>query len=184
MDGLKTKQIILIAVGVLAIGLILGGAFFVGRQSTKEEPIPTPTQSPTATPTSDVTPSPSLTPTKAPTSTPTNTPLPTPTTTPGVINIETSVSPTSSNTCNQAFEFKAKIYTNAAMTVKYKWLRSDNATAAEQTLTYDASGMKEVTTSWTLGQTSGNTYNGWQRIEITSPGSALSNKAEFSLSCP
>lgn len=192
MEGLKTKQIILIAIGVLAVGLVLGGAFFIGQQSAKEQPIPTPTQSPTATPTSNVTPSPSLTPTKTPTntptkkptSTPTNTPQPTSTPTPGVINIEASVSPTSSNTCNQLFEFKAKIYTNAAMTVKYKWLRSDNASASEQTLTYDASGMKEVTTSWTLGQTSGNTYNGWQRIEITSPGSALSNKAEFSLSCP
>jgi len=71
------------------------------------------------------------------------------------------------------------------MTVKYKWLRSDGAGAPEQTLTYTEAGMQTVNDSWTRGPLApGSSTSGWERIEITSPGSALSNKAEFTLSCP
>ncbi len=183
---MNTKQITLIAAGVLGAGILLGGAFVLGRQTAEPTPTPTPTVTETPTPTEEVTPSPLLSPTKSPTATPTKKPTApaTPTPTPGVVNIEASVTPTASNTCDQKFTFSAKIYTNAAMTVKYKWVRSDNATSSEQTLTYSGAGNQTVTEDWTLGQTSGNTYNGWERIEITSPGSALGNKAEFTLTCP
>lgn len=185
------KKILFIVLGVFVLALVAGGAYVAGKQ-TGATPTPTPTAMQAPTPTSELSPTPSLTqtksptttPTKKPTSTPTKTPTPSPTTTPGVVNIEANVTPTTSNECNKKFTFTAKIYTNAAMTVKYKWVRSDNASGTEQTLTYDSAGMKEVTTDWTLGQASGSTYNGWERIEITSPGTALSNKAEFTLSCP
>ena len=180
---------------VLVVGLIIGGIFFaVGlRRNAAPAATPTPTPSAIATPSLIVTETPASTPTKAPTPTMTkkptptqsNTPVPTPTPTPGVINIETSVTPTTSTLCTQQFTFTAKIYTNGAMTVKYKWLRSDVSSPSEQTLTYTGAGMQTVTTEWTRGPIdSGTSVTGWERIEITSPGSALSNKAEFTLTCP
>ena len=190
------KKIIYIVAGIIAILLIAFVAFMFGKNQSgtnvPAEITPTPTIETLVSPTLDVTASPSVTPTKSVTSTPTKkptatpsvTPTPSPTPTPGVVNIEASVSPKTSSSCTQKFTFTAKIYTNAAATVKYKWLRSDNATSAEQTLTYTEAGMQTVTTEWTLGQASGSTYNGWERIEITSPGSALGNKAEYTLSCP
>jgi len=190
------KKIIYIIAGIIAILLITFGAFMFGKKQsgtgTAAETTPTPTIETSRMPTLDISASPSITPTKSvtttptkkPTATPSITPTPSPTPTPGVINIEASVSPTTSSSCTQKFTFTAKIYTNAAATVKYKWLRSDNASSAEQTLTYTEAGMQTVTTEWTLGQASGATYNGWERIEITSPGSALGNKAEYTLSCP
>lgn len=193
---MTTKQTILMAGGILAAALLIGGIFFfMGLRSQKPEtasPTPTPMTTITETPAPIMTQKPSPTPTKSATPTPTKKPSPTPTITstpsptmpPGVVNIEANVSPTTSSTCSQKFTFTAKIYTNGAATVKYKWLRSDNASASEQTLTYAEAGMQTVTTDWTLGQASGSTYNGWQRIEITSPASALGNKAEFTLSCP
>ncbi len=182
---MKTKQIVLIAAGVLGAGILLGGAFVLGRQ-TAGTPTPTPTIAETPTPTLEGTPSPSPSPTKSPTATPTQKPTstPTPTPTPGVVNIEASVTPTTSDACTKKFDFSAKIYTNAGMTVKYKWLRSDGAASPEQTLTYTEAGMQTVTSDWTLARNSGESFNGWKRIEITSPGSALSNKAEFTLTCP
>lgn len=189
------KKVLVIAGVILIILVIAGAAYMFGKRQSfpgTTEITPTPTIELSVSPTDGTTPTPSLTPTKSPTTTPTKKPTLTPTTSPtpsptptlGVVNIEASVTPTTSAACSQKFTFSAKIYTNGAATVKYKWLRSDNATSAEQTLTYTEAGMQTVTTEWTLGQASGSTYNGWERIEITSPGSALGNKAEFTLSCP
>lgn len=187
-------------IGALVIVLLIGGiAFSIGvRNRNTGSPTPTPTPditntptprvstTPSSTPTNTVTPTPTKKPTPISTKSPTPTisPTPSPTPVPGVVNIEASVTPTTSAACSQKFSFSAKIYTNGAASVKYKWLRSDNANSSEQTLTYTEAGMQTVTTEWTLGQASGNTYNGWERIEITSPASALGNKAEFTLSCP
>lgn len=189
---MKTNNILLATFVILTLAAIAGGSFFLGskQRQTPREATPTPSHTATPEPSESETPSstPTITatatPSKKPTSTPTATKTPTPTPTPGVVNIETSVTPQTSNACSQTFSFTAKIYTNAALTVKYKWLRSDNATAPEQTLTFDGAGMQSVTSDWTLGQASGNQYNGWKRIEITSPVSTLSNKAEFTISCP
>ena len=189
------KKIMYIGIGFIALLLVASGAFIFGKQQSTSTNSDTPPSTITITqpvsPTVEVSPpsltptkTPTMTPTKKPTLTPTITQTPSPTPTPGVVNIETSVSPTTSAACSQKFTFTAKIYTNGALTVKYKWLRSDNASAAEQTLTYTGAGMQTVNTEWTLGQASGSTYNGWQRIEITSPGTALGNKADFTLSCP
>ena len=195
---MNTKQIIFLGLGVLLVGLIAGGAFFFGTRARNtsgtvvptpteslsptraETPIPTETDMPTATPTRVIT----ATPTKKPTATPTPAPTATATPTPGVVNIEASVTPSTSNACSQKFSFSAKIYTNGAVTVKYKWLRSDDASAPEQTLTYTGAGMQTVSEDWTLSRNPGETYNGWERIQIISGGSGVSNKAEFTLTCP
>lgn len=201
---MTNKQLILIGAGVLVVFLIIGGIFFaIGARGNNAgaNPTPTPTPSievtgeptpfvteaPTVTPTRSVTPTRAATPTpsRTPAPTATITPTPSPTPAPGVVNIEASVTPTTSNTCTQKYTFSAKIYTNGAATVKYKWLRSDNAISPEQSITFTEAGMQTVTTEWTRGPiTSGTTEGGWQRIEILSPGSGLGNKAEFTLSCP
>ena len=200
---MNTKQIILLGISVLLVGLLIGGAFFFGikqRSGTttitptptvmaaptiEETPEPTPTEGPTETPTRIPTPTkkPTSTPTPGPSVTPSPTASPTPT--PGVVNIEASVSPTTSNTCTQKFSFSAKIYTNGAATVKYKWLRSDNASAPEQTLTYSGAGVQTVSEDWTVGPvSSGGSMSGWERIQIISGGSGVSNTADFTLTCP
>lgn len=201
---MDTKHIIRIALMVLIAGVLIGGSIFlvaVKRSVENTSVIPTPspetteepappvneTPSPTPTPQRLTTPTPTrkptVTPTKAPTPTASNTP--TPTTTPGVVNIENSVNPTTSNACTQNFVFSAKMYTNGPATVKYKWLRSDGASAPEQTITFSDAGMQTVTTTWSRGPiAAGETATGWERIEILSPGSGLSNLAEYTLTCP
>ena len=185
--------------GISVLLVIIGLAFYFGRQTstpaeptlvspratpepTLEESTPTPTDTPT--PTSKPTPTATVKPTSAPTSTPT----PTPTPAPSVVNIETSVTPSgTTTTCNQqTFTFTAKIYVNAATTVKYTWLKSNNESSAEQSIIFTGAGMQSVTDSppWTMTQASGTHYNGWARIKVTSPNSALSNQAEFTLACP
>lgn len=199
---MTNKQLILIGAGALAVFLLIGGIFFAVRiRSTDTAAVPTPTPSPevtsepapmttdtpTPSPTRSVTPTKATTPTptKTPAPTATNTPTPSPTPTPGVVNIEASVTPSTSDACTQKYTFSAKIYTNGAATVKYKWLRSDNAIAPEQSITFTEAGMQTVTTEWTRGPvTSGTTEGGWMRVEILSPGTGLGNKAEFTLSCP
>ena len=85
--------------------------------------------------------------------------------------------------CAKKFDFEAAIKTDGPMTVTYTWLRSDGATAPENTITFDTAGTKTVTTSWTLGE-SGNSYEGyWQQLKIIGPKELLSNKAEFDLYC-
>lgn len=185
----------MIAGGVILLLLIVGGAFYFGRKTSEpteqtqvspratEEPTPTETGTPTPTETPTPTVKPTATPTIKPTAAPSATP--TPTLAPSVVNIETSVSPSSANTCSdQTFTFTAKIYTNAAMTVKYTWVRSDNATSAEQSITFTGAGMQPVTTTWLLGANGAGTRTGWQRIKVTSPNDALSNQADFTLTCP
>ncbi len=205
-SNMDTKQIIRIALIVLIIGVLIGGGIFLfavkrSADSESASPTPTPTETveePTPTddaiPTTNLTPTksvtatptrrPTATPTRAPATTPSSTPTPAPTATTGVVNIENSVSPTTSAACTQNFVFSAKIYTNGAATVKYKWLRSDGATAPEQTITFTDAGMQTVTTTWSRGPiAAGETATGWERIEILSPGSGLSNQAEYTLTC-
>ena len=86
-------------------------------------------------------------------------------------------------TCPAKFDFEAEIKTDGPMTVKYTWLRSDGATAPEETITFDNAGSKTMTTSWTFGA-NGSSYEGnWQQLKIISPNEMLSNKANFNLNC-
>lgn len=191
------KKIYIIIGVVLLVALLSFGAFMIGRQTSKSSvsntPTPTETQTPLLTtpeisPTETATPSPTLKPTSTPkpTLTPSATPTITPTPTPAVINIETTVSPAgTTTTCSQqTFTFTGKIYTNAATTVKYMWLRSDNANSAEQTLTFTSAGMQSVTDTWSMSRSSGTHYSGWERVKIISPNETLGNQAEFTLACP
>lgn len=188
---LKNK-VVLVGIAILLILGLVGLGIMIGtkQKSARNQLIPTPTVTPSptveATPSGETT---ALTPTAKSTLTPTVTPrptnTPTPTPTPAVVNIETSVDPTSSDACNKVFTFTSKIYTNAATTVTYKWLRSDGATGSVQTLTFTSGGMQTVSEQWSLGPLSASSHmNGWERIEIVTPNSTLGNQAPFTLSCP
>ena len=91
--------------------------------------------------------------------------------------------PSFAGTCPTTFDFQGTITTRAAGTVTYRWLRSDGAMGAPQMLTFPAAGSMTVSTSWMLGG-AGTAYTGWQRLEILSPESQLSNLATFDLLCP
>lgn len=85
--------------------------------------------------------------------------------------------------CPKRFDFEAEIDADGPMTVKYTWLRSDGATAPENTIEFEEAGTKTVTRSWKLGA-SGSSYEGyWQQLKIIAPEEVLSNKVEFDLSC-
>ena len=100
-----------------------------------------------------------------------------------VIRVYAAVDPTSfTGECPKMFEFTGRITSDSPGEVKYKWLRSDNAQAPEQTINFNAPGTQIVTTTWTLGG-AGNTYNEWEAIQVLSPNPMTSNKAVFTLEC-
>ncbi len=100
-----------------------------------------------------------------------------------VIRVYASVNPTSfTGECPKMFEFTGTITSDSPGEVRYKWLRSDNAQAPEQTIIFNAPGTQNVTTTWTLGGP-GKTYNNWEAIQVLSPNPMTSNKAVFTLEC-
>ncbi len=85
--------------------------------------------------------------------------------------------------CPALITFGGYIAVNQPMTVQYKFIRSDNAEAPVQTLYFSSKSQQEVTTSWQLGGPGLPTYSGWEAIQIISPVSVESNKAEFNIRC-
>ena len=88
-----------------------------------------------------------------------------------------------SGNCPALITFKGHITVNQATTVQYKFIRSDNASAPVQTLAFPKAGTQEVTTTWQLGGPGLPTYSGWEAIEVISPVSVQSNKANFRIRC-
>ncbi len=88
-----------------------------------------------------------------------------------------------SGNCPALISFRGHITVNQPTTVQYKFIRSDNASAPVQTLTFAKAGTQEVTTTWQLGGPSLPTFSGWQAIEVISPVSVQSNKADFKIRC-
>jgi hypothetical protein len=79
--------------------------------------------------------------------------------------------------------FRGYIAVDQPTTVQYKFIRSDNAESPVQTLNFPKAGRQEVTTTWQLSGTGLPEYSGWEAIEVISPASVQSNKAEFMISC-
>lgn len=75
----------------------------------------------------------------------------------------------SGNQCPITVNFSGYIKTAGAGPVMYTFTRSDGATAPVYTLNFKEAGMQRVTTSWTLGDASVPSYEGWQAIKILSP---------------
>ncbi len=107
-----------------------------------------------------------------------------------VTGVTTTVNPANySGPCTDAggkridFQFSADITTNAAGTVTYKWERSDNANAPEQSLTFASAGTKTVTTTWSRWFNPGDNATGWERIYVNNPNHQAFSEANFTVAC-
>lgn len=117
---------------------------------------------------------------QAPVITPTFTPTATFPPSFAVINTNTFVAPSFSNTCPQTFIFNGTITTNGAGSVTYRWERSDGTLGPIQSLPFAFAGTQNVVPdSWSLNFTTG----GWARLQIISPNALLSPQANLTLSC-
>lgn len=97
-----------------------------------------------------------------------------------VVKVTASVTPTSwTGKCPKRFEFVGKITVNRPGVVKYKWIRSDNASAPVKTLRFLKPGTRIVTSYWQLSAQGKH----WKAIEILAPNRMKSNKAVFTLRC-
>jgi len=68
--------------------------------------------------------------------------------------------------------------------VTFRFIRSDGATAADQTIHFDAPGSQSVSTTWDLGDVNLlPSYKGWQAIEVINPVNIQSNQAAFEITC-
>ena len=82
--------------------------------------------------------------------------------------------------CPNTFTAGAKITTNGAGTVRYRWERSDGVSGQPLTLQFDAAGEKAVTNAdWPLN-TSGN-Y--WMRLHVLDPNDLVSARGETTWTC-
>jgi hypothetical protein len=84
--------------------------------------------------------------------------------------------------CPVRITFSGRISVNGSGSVSYKFLRSDSAIAPTQTLTFDGPGSQDISTTWDLGG-AGETYSGWEQIQILDPGTLTSNQATFNIQC-
>jgi hypothetical protein len=101
-----------------------------------------------------------------------------------VTKVLVSVNPTSfDGICPKRFNFTAKITASGPGIVRYRWLRSDGATAPVKNLVFKRAQTRTVTSIWQLGGP-GKTYRGyWKKVEIVSPNPVVSNRALFDLTC-
>lgn len=67
-------------------------------------------------------------------------------------------------------------------TVSYKFIRSDRASAPIQTLQFNLSGSKDVSTTWYIGG-SNMQYSGWEAIKTFDPQEVESQHAAFNIQC-
>jgi hypothetical protein len=63
--------------------------------------------------------------------------------------------------------------------VRYKFVRSDGATAPVEVVRFHRLRKKTVSTTWTIGQD----YSGWVKLVILFPARVESNKAHFRIEC-
>jgi len=107
-----------------------------------------------------------------------------------VTSVNTSVNPASyTGPCTDAggkridFTFSADIKTNGAGEVTYTWQRSDNATAPEESLTFNSAGTKTVTSTWSRWFHPGDNDTGWKRVYINNPNHQTFAQATFTVTC-
>ena len=88
--------------------------------------------------------------------------------------------PPASDYCPATVTFTWALRSNGPGVVTYRFTRSDGASSSTpQTLRFEGSGTRTVTTSWTLGVTP---YEGWVALQISSP-QAVERRLEFTFSC-
>lgn len=95
-----------------------------------------------------------------------------------------TAAPTSYNgRCPATIHFRGYIRATKPGTVRYKFIRSDGASAPIQSVTFAAPGIRNVATTWQLGGPALPNYAGWEAIEIVHPAASHSNKAAFRVHC-
>lgn len=86
--------------------------------------------------------------------------------------------------CPKRIEFNGAIaVSGGAGVVRYRFIRSDGAQGAVQSLRFDRPGRKPVSTAWTLGAPGRHYPEYWQAIQILEPNPLESEKALFTLHC-
>ncbi|MCP5049554.1 MAG: hypothetical protein GY940_20460, partial [bacterium] len=100
-----------------------------------------------------------------------------------VTRVTASVNPKSFvGKCPKKFVFYGRITSNKKGTVRYKWIRSDNANAPVRTIIFKKPGTLTVKSTWTLGG-AGKVYTHWKAVKILLPNQTTSNRAVFKLKC-
>jgi hypothetical protein len=89
-----------------------------------------------------------------------------------------------SGRCPVLITFKGAIKANGPGTVTYTFARSDGARGPVYRLIFEQAGIKEVSTTWRLGDRSAlPSFEGFEEIRILSPNPMGSNKAKFRIKC-
>ena len=84
--------------------------------------------------------------------------------------------------CPTTITFVGDITVDGPCTVTYRWVRSDGAQGPVETEVFNATGAKQVSTTWKLGGSGWSTTE-WERIDILTPLPRQSNEATFTLNC-
>ena len=88
--------------------------------------------------------------------------------------------------CPTTFTFKGSISTNRAMTVQYRFLRSDDVRTIPVALKLGKDERKEITYSWEVGGSSGpREFDGWVFLQAIYPTNmkTVSNVVSFKVNC-
>ena len=98
-----------------------------------------------------------------------------------VSNVTVSVNRASySGPCPNTFTTGARITTNGAGVVRYRWERSDGTQSDTRTLQFQAAGEQVVTNyDWQIAQSG----NYWVRLHVLEPNDVLSNRGETAWTC-
>jgi hypothetical protein len=88
--------------------------------------------------------------------------------------------PAITGNCNPArVHFTGRIAANAAVPVKYTWVRSDKPSTATFTLDFTAPGSLPVTYDWLLKGPA----DGWVVLQVISPDPSKSDMVRFHIKC-
>ena len=85
--------------------------------------------------------------------------------------------------CPATIRFAGEIRALKPGKVQFKYVRSDGAPSAVQTLLFSAPGGKPISTTWTLGGGAVPRYQGWLAIQFVHPQTDRSPPANFSIQC-
>lgn len=85
--------------------------------------------------------------------------------------------------CPATITFNGWIGLDHPGTVRYRFIRSDNARGPFTTLKFLAAGQQNVSTTWRLGGARLKQYMGWEAIQIVYPNRVLSSRAHFHMNC-
>jgi hypothetical protein len=96
-----------------------------------------------------------------------------------------TVSPLShTGPCPARFTFKGQIYANKAITIHYRFVRSDNTRTQARILSFEEPGRQEVTDTWEIGDVAtGSAFSGWEVLQVLTPVKVQSNEVYFKGSC-